>query len=120
MAGRALNIEEFKKTVEAFIRDVPGEVLRINQGIALSAVPMITGRIINTGKDSKGAALGSYSDNPLPLFFFTNKGTGVGAERKIEALVKAKKNALQTGEKFKGVSYKEFREANNLPTTFVT
>lgn len=116
----ALNITEFRKRVEAFLHAVPGEVLRINQGLAVSVIPLITGRIINEGKDATGKQLGTYSNNPLPLFFFQNKSTGVGAERKIDSLVKSKKKALATGEKFRGVSYAEFRQANNLPTDHVT
>lgn len=121
MAAKGLSVNQYRERVQDFLNAVPAEVLRINQALALSAVPMITGRIINQGIDAKGKQLGQYSTNPLPLFFFHNKGTGVGADNKLQKLVKSKrKAAIATGEKFRGVSYKEVRELNNLPTNFVT
>lgn len=119
MAG-VVHIEEFRARADNFLAAMPTEVLRINRGLAASVIPLITGRIINEGKDAKGQLFGSYSDNPLPLFFYKNKATGKVSEDSFNSLVKAKKKVLSTGEKFKGVSYKEFRQLGNLPTNFVT
>lgn len=116
-----LNIEQYRERVNSFLTALPGEVTRINNALALSAIAEVRRRLIDTGIDGTGKSLGTYSTNPLPTFFFANKGTGSGADTKLDALVKRKqKQAKNTGEKFKGVSYKEFRELNNLPTVHVT
>lgn len=103
------------------LNELPGEVLKINIGLANSVLPLIKGRIVSQGVNGHGKAFGKYSVNPLPTFFFNNKSTGKGAEDKIKALEKRKrKEATKSGGKFKGISYTEFRDANNLPTDHVT
>jgi hypothetical protein len=111
-------IEEFKKKVEALLTNLPAEIQRINDGIALSIIPEIKTRIRNKGVDGKGKSFGNYSTNPLPTFFFTHKGTGSGADTRLEALIKKKKKA--EGKSYKGVSYTEFRTINSKPTEHVT
>lgn len=111
-------IDEFVKKVEIFLTALPQEVARVNDGIALSIIPDITERLISKGVDGKGKAMGQYSTNPLPSFFFKHKGLGSGADEKFAALEKRKRKA--EGEAYKGVSYKEFRELNNRPTDHVT
>lgn len=116
-----LNITEFNSKLNSFLSALPDELVRINNGLALSAIAEVRRRLIDTGVDGSGKSLGAYSTNPLPTFFFKNKGTGSGADSRFDALVKSKqKQARNTGEKFKGVSYKEFRQLNNLPTAHVT
>jgi hypothetical protein len=121
LAAQGLNINQFRERVAALLNALPEEIQRINNGLALSAIAEVRRRLIDRGIDGDGKSLGTYSTNPLPTFFFTNKGTGSGADKKLESVIAAKKKqAKSTGEKFKGVSYKEFREINNLPTAHVT
>lgn len=116
--AKALTIEEFNKRVGDLIENLPAEIQRINDGIALSTIPLITGRIRNQGVDGNGKSFGNYSTNPLPTFFFTHKGLGKGADDALTALIKKKKK--QEGKNFKGISYEEFRRVNNRPTNHVT
>lgn len=114
----ALDIKEYASKVKAMLTALPDAVQTINYSLALSAIPLIVNRLTDLGVDGKGKKLGAYSTNPLPTFFYLHKGTGSGADAKLEALVKKKRKA--EGEDFKGISYKEFREINNRPTNFVT
>jgi hypothetical protein len=74
--------------------------------IAKEALSLIRRRIQNEGKDAVGAQLGDYSDNPLPAFFFYGKSINASGENAVRRAVK----------EGKGISYKDFRSANNLPT----
>lgn len=113
-----LTVEEFKNRVQNMLVNLPEEVQRLNDGLALSMVPLIVNRLIDLGEDGKGKKLGKYSDNALPTFFYLHRGTGSGADAKLQATIKKKQK--EEGKNFKGISYKEFREINNLPTNFVT
>lgn len=113
-----LDINAYALKVQAMLNDLPEGVQRINDGLALSAIPLIVNRLVDLGVDGKGKKLGNYSTNPLPTFFYLHKGTGSGADAKLDALVK--KRRKEEGEAFKGISYKEFREINNRPTNFIT
>lgn len=113
-----LTVNEFKARVQNLLANLPEEVQKLNEGLALSAIPLIVTRLTDLGEDGAGKKLGNYSTNPLPTFFYLHRGTGSGADAKLDALVK--KRRKEEGKKFKGISYKEFREINNLPTRFVT
>lgn len=105
-----MGTQEFNNRIEQFQRALLIELPRINESIALNAIAQVKDRIINDGKNSKGASLGTYSKNELPLFFYKGKSLNSGGE---EAIAKAKKAG-------KGLSYNDFREANNRPTDHIT
>lgn len=102
--------ESLKDKINQFSALLVNEMPRINESVALNAYALVRDRIINDGTNGEGASLGSYSDNDLPLFFYTGKSLNAGGEAAVE---KAKKDK-------KGLSYKEFRQANNRPTDHVT
>ena len=102
--------EEFKNNLEQFHQRLLVELPRINEAIAHNAYALVRDRIINDGKKGDGSSLGGYSKNELPLFFYKGKSLNAGGEKAIE---KAKKEN-------KGLSYHDFREANNRPTDHKT
>lgn len=69
-------------------------------------VALITNRVTIEGKDQNGNSFSSYSTNPIAAGKLWGKSRTQEAERKVRALAKAR-GAL---------SYKEFREINNLKT----
>lgn len=113
-----LNINQFNDKVKSLLTALPAEVQKINDGLAISAIPLIVNRLTDLGEDGTGKKLGQYSNQPLPTFFYLHKGLGSGADAKLESLVKQKQKA-QKGN-FKGISYAEFRQINNRPINFVT
>lgn len=113
--ARALKISEYTGLVENFLKNLPQTMFVINQKVALSAVPKITSRLTDKGLTAEGNSLGSYSTKPMSPLFFLGHGLKA-ADAKIKAKVKRQQKA---GEK-PGVSYKEVREFNNLPTDHVT
>jgi hypothetical protein len=113
-----LNINDFQARVRNMLNALPDRSARINDGLAQSAVPMIVNRLIDLGQDGNGKPLGDYSDKPLPTFFYLHKGTGSGADKKLEQKIKSERK--KKGKNFKGISYKDFRELNNRPTAHVT
>ena len=101
-----MDIDQFNISVNNFLKAVANDLPVINARIAQSGLSLINDRILNEGIEGK-----SYSTNPLPAYFFTGKSISAGGEAKVKAKNKANK--------YKGVSYTEFREANNLQTNHV-
>lgn len=77
--------------------------------MAKELLALVRRRIQNTGRDYNEQPLGSYSDNDLPAFFYYNKSLNASGEQAV-------KKAQKAGT---GLSYKEFRRANNRQTEFV-
>lgn len=73
----------------------------ISQEVAMDAVGLIVNRIQQKGLEGR-----RYSDNPLPTFFFSRNADKKGALKQL---------AKQKG----GVSYKDWRQMNNLQTDHV-
>ncbi len=104
----------------------------INERVALNGAAMVKDRIVNTGVNASGQSLGRYSDNPLPAFFFKDKWLNAGGKRLFDLKTKKqdREKNKQAGKKVgknkrlddleKGISYKDWREANNRPTDHVT
>ena len=102
--------EEFKAAQQQFNQALLIELPRINESVAKNAYALLRDRIINEGKKGDGSSLGKYSDTELPLFFYKGKSLNAGGDKAIE---KAKKER-------RGLSYEDFREANNRPVDHVT
>lgn len=113
----ASNIDQYLANVDKLLTALPAEAQRINDGLALSVIPLIIGRLTDFGVDGLGKKLGTYSTNPLPMFFYLNKVTGSGADEKLKALDKQKRK--EQGKNYKGISYEEFRQVNNKEVEFV-
>ena len=82
----------------------------MTQTVAATALAVVRDRIQDTGVDSKGVKFKGYSTKEIPAFFYTGK-----------SLKKLKKDefgedALQQNDM---LSYKEWRELNNLQTDHV-
>lgn len=104
---------EFENMLENFTAALAVEMPIINEKMALNAYAMMKDRIINEGTIGEGKSLGTYSDNKLPAFYFTGKSTNKGAD----ALLAKELDKENKGE---GISYKEWRQANNRPVDHVT
>lgn len=102
--------EEFKSSVNKLSVLLAENLPVINEKMAINAYAMMKDRIINEGTIGDGKQLGEYSDNKLPAFFFKDKAANSSGQ---QFYLKAKK-------KGNGISYKEWREANNRPTDHVS
>lgn len=99
-----LSIEAAIQQLDQLISNYEDELVKICGEIAFQARTLIRQRIIDKGLPGR-----SYSENPLPTFFFEGKeNRAAGA-----ALLKRK------DKKREGVSYKEWRDANGLQTGHV-
>jgi len=105
-----MDSKEFSKTLKSFSEKITEGLQPINEKVALNAYAMTKNRVINEGTIGDGKSLGGYSTNEMPAFFFKDKALNNSGE----AFYEKKKKA---GE---GISYKEWREANNRPTDHVT
>lgn len=101
-----MNIDEFNIAVNSFLSEVKNEAPIISARITRSGLSLIQDRILNEGVEGE-----RYSTNPLPAYFFTGKSISAGGEAKVKAKNKANK--------YKGISYTDFRQANNLQTNHV-
>lgn len=70
-------------------------------------VALITQRVVQTGNSSEGSQFSPYSTQELPAFFYFNRSRTGGADAKVRAKAKKKEP----------ISYKEFRQINNLNTS---
>lgn len=104
-----MNNSQFEQKLNAFSLALTTQLPVINESVAMNARALIFDRIVNEGKTPNGS-LGSYSNHELPAFFFTGKSLNSGGDAAVE---KAKKE-------HRGLSYLDFREANNRPTNHVT
>lgn len=104
-----MNIQEFNNRINGFINELQSKAPVINAGITRSGLSLIHDRILNEGVEGK-----SYSTNPLPEFYFVGKSISAGGEAKVKAVAKKNKKLG-----IPGISYTEFRNANNLQTDHV-
>ncbi len=101
---------EFNDKLNAFTKALIIEMPRINESVAMNAYGMVKDRVINEGQIGTGKDLGAYSTNELPTFFFKGKSLNQGGEK---AITKANKEN-------KGLSYKDWRNANSLETDHIS
>lgn len=95
--------EEFQNNLDNAIEKTVVGLFPVMQEAALGAKAMLRKRIQEQGLNKQ------YSTNKLPIFFFRGRGLQKGTERFLDKKSKE-------GE---GVSYKEWRGANGLPTNNV-
>lgn len=74
--------------------------------IAKEALALVRRRVQNEGEKSDGTQFGDYSTEPLPAYFFFGKSLNASGAKAVQ-------KAAKSG---KGISYKDFRRANNRPT----
>lgn len=67
---------------------------------------LIKNRVVQTGKNAEGQSFSPYSEKEVPAYLYYGKSRSSQAEQRVRA--KAKKR--------EGVSYREFRNLNNLNT----
>lgn len=127
-----MKANEFTSAVHKLNELAISKIPDINERMALDATAMIKDRIINTGIKANGASLGRYSTNETPLFFykngklqapFSNPLNKAGEKFYLDVVKennsRRKKNG-GTGEPPRGISYEQWREANNRPTDHIT
>ncbi len=112
----AITTAEYADDLNRFLSELPRNVQKINETLALSSIPLIKKRIRNQGVLGDGTSLGKYSERPISPGYFIGTGLGVGAEKKVETYLKQQKKAGLP----QLISYKKFRELNNRPTDRVT
>lgn len=110
----ALRLSDFQETVGKMLRDLPGEMLKINQELSLDAIAKINDRLTEKGETAEGNSLGKYSTNPMSPLFFLGKGIK-SADAKLKAKIKQQQRSGQKP----GISYEDWRRLNNLPVDHV-
>lgn len=105
MIGVSVDMGDFNSEIVDMQRSLAEFIPKELQRISLTTFAKIRNRIQETGKDSKGAQYPKYSDNELPTFFFENKATNSGGRAAIK----------KAEEENRGLSYEEFKSANNGP-----
>jgi hypothetical protein len=92
-------------------RAIEGRLLNLSREVATAGADLcadIADRVINRGERGNGGRFTPYSTNKVPAFWYFGRSLNQSGEAKIRAAAKRKE----------GVSYKDFREANNRPTGF--
>jgi hypothetical protein len=133
-----INAADFPNKVSEFLGRIRTDIPLINAQMAQDCLSEMLRRINEDHTNARGESFGQYSTNQVPLFFYKNgklmapfsSGALIkGAEDKLNKLrhpnkkVKGVANALSKASGIKVVptlSYKDWREMNNLPTDSVT
>jgi hypothetical protein len=127
-----MSADEFSNRVSKLEQLLSGNMPGINEALALDCAGMVKDRLVNDGKKADGSSLGKYSENEIPLFFYKNgklqapfshplNQGGESLFLKVQKNNKLKKNGgkREEGGPLKGISYREWRDANNRPTDHV-
>lgn len=113
-----MDSNQFSQTLKSFSQKIIEGLQPINKKVALNAYAMAKDRIDEFGTIGEGKSLGEYSDNKIPLFF--RKNGNLQAPYSSGELVKTAHDFyLKRKESGEGISYKEWRTANNLLTDHV-
>lgn len=95
------NIKRFEDAIKFIEEQLPKKAQAI---ASLDLVAMVTNRVVQDGKDYRGQSFSAYSDIKIEAKEFIGKSRVASVDKKIREM--AKKNQL--------ISYKEFRQMNNL------
>jgi hypothetical protein len=98
-------IERFDRLIIFIETELPRYVETV---AATDLAALIANRVITTGEDKDGAKFSPYSVNPDNAKNYLGKSRNQSAERKVKALQRSGT----------ALSYKGFRELNNLQTDF--
>ena len=86
------------------------------QVLANDLTTLVAKRVIETGVNHLGAPFKGYSTNPIPAYKFWGKSRTQAAEKKVRALARQAAKDKAKAKASSALSYKEFREINNLKT----
>lgn len=102
-----MTISQLTARIDLALNRLDAEIEAQASRAGADLVALITQRVVQTGKSSEGSQFSPYSTEELPAFFYFGKSRSGSAEEKVR--VKAKKK--------EPISYKEFRQINNLNTS---
>jgi hypothetical protein len=98
-----MSILNFSENIKMFIEELNSTRERESILIAQESAALARNRVQNEKQDSQGSSFGSYSEAVVPQWMLWGKSLSQGAEDRV-----------RSGDWFQ--SYKDLREANNLPT----
>ena len=99
-----MTVEEYIQVLDNSIETLENKMFDVAEEIATGGLALVVNRIQSEGLPGR-----SYSTNKLPAFFAKGRENNAGGR----AVLETKKV------KAEGISYKEWREANGLQTSFV-
>lgn len=110
----AITLAEFAERLDRLEKELTDGLVKISEEAALNVKAIVVRRIQAEG-------VGDYSDNPLPLFFFTNPGGTAKLDKtKSNAGIKfIEQAAKDPAKKKRGITWAEIRDAEGLQTDFV-
>lgn len=98
-----MSILKFRENITMFIEELNATRERESILIAQESAALVRNRVQNEKQDSEGSSFGAYSDAVVPQWMLWGKSLSQGGEDRV-----------RSGDWFQ--SYKDLREANNLPT----
>ena len=123
-----MDSKEFSKTLKSFSQKITEGLQPINEKVALNAYAMAKDRIDEFGTIGEGVSLGKYSTNEVPLFFtkggkvvapYSSGALNASGETFRDKIIAENKKRRKNGEPERGISYAQWRTANNLLTDHV-
>lgn len=119
---------QFSNMVTQLAQELVKELPVINEKAAMTIYSKVKNRIESEGTIGENKSLGQYSTNEVPLFFrkggktvapFSSGGQNNGGDQLREKVRKENIKRRKNGEEERGISYKQWREANNRLTDHV-
>ena len=104
-----MDVKSFNNKIQLLIRELDNNRDKETLLLAKEARALIVRRIQNEGKDANNKNLGSYSNNPLPSFFYDD----------ILSTAQERKLRKEKSKKGRDLSYKEVRKLAGRQTGYV-
>lgn len=103
-----MTLSELSQRIDTALDRIESEVEQQAAIAGSDLVALITNRVIQKGQNADGGNFSPYSTKEVPAFLFFNKSRNNSAEATVRKKAKKKEP----------ISYKDFRELNNLNTNF--
>lgn len=102
-----MSLQRLSANIDKALAAIDGPELERRAAIAgADLVSLITSRVIRKGETSDGGTFTAYSTTPVPAWFYLGKSRTGSAESRVK----------EASKKREEISYKQFREYNNLKT----
>lgn len=104
-----MTAKDFANRLRAAVRLIQdGLPTEVEARAKLDLIALVKDRVVQRGLDKDGQRFSSYSTKKVPAFLYRGRSRSQGAEERVTAL----------GKKGVMLSYKDFREVNNLNSSF--
>lgn len=102
------SLTDIRASVQRASRELDAALEREALRFAADVAAQVEDRITQTGRTAEGRPLSPYSEKKVPAYFYLGRGRRASSDAAVRRKIKQRE----------GISYKEFRQINGLPTAY--